>query len=68
MEGDVVVLQDLYLFDYSMGIDPNGRFLGELKSTGIRPGFSERLANLGVTLDHALFAGEQMSRRGGMRR
>jgi pilus assembly protein CpaF len=67
MEGDVVVLQDLYLFDYSMGIGDDGHFLGQLKSTGIRPGFSERLANLGVTLDHALFAGEQMSRRGGMR-
>jgi pilus assembly protein CpaF len=68
MEGDVVVLQDLYLFDYSMGIDENGRFLGCLKSTGIRPGFSERLANFGITLDHALFAGEPTSRRQGMRR
>jgi pilus assembly protein CpaF len=68
MEGDVVVLQDLYLFDYSMGIDENGRFLGQLKSTGIRPGFSERLANFGITLDHHLFAGEQVSRRSGLRR
>jgi pilus assembly protein CpaF len=57
------VLQDLYLFDYSMGIDPDGRFLGQLKSTGIRPGFSERLANYGVNLDHSLFGGEQLSRR-----
>ena len=37
MEGDVIVLQDLYMFDYGMGIDEDGRFLGELKSTGIRP-------------------------------
>ncbi len=68
MEGDVIVLQDLYMFDYSMGIDADGRFLGELKSTGIRPGFSERLANYGVTLDHALFAGDMVSRRAGNRR
>jgi pilus assembly protein CpaF len=68
MEGDVIVLQDLYMFDYSMGIDADGRFLGELKSTGIRPGFSERLANYGVTLDHALFAGDMVSRRSGNRR
>ncbi|HEV3449885.1 MAG TPA: CpaF family protein [Acidimicrobiia bacterium] len=68
MEGDVVVLQDIYLFDYSMGIDANGQFLGHLKSTGIRPGFSERLANFGVNLDQSLFSGEQLSRRGGMRR
>ena len=68
MEGEVIVLQDLYLFDYSMGIDDDGRFRGQLKSTGIRPAFSERLANYGVSLDHSLFAGEQLSRRAGMRR
>jgi pilus assembly protein CpaF len=68
MEGDVVVLQDLYLFDYSMGIDADGRFLGHLKSTGIRPAFSERLANFGISLDHSLFAGEQVTRRSGLRR
>jgi pilus assembly protein CpaF len=68
MEGDVIVLQDLYMFDYSMGIDAEGRFLGQLKSTGIRPGFSERLANYGVILDHALFSGEGVSRRAGNRR
>jgi pilus assembly protein CpaF len=68
MEGDVIVLQDLYMFDYSMGIDADGRFLGQLKSTGIRPGFSERLANYGVVLDHALFSGEAVSRRQGNRR
>jgi pilus assembly protein CpaF len=71
MEGDVIVLQDLYMFDYGMGIDENGRFLGELKSTGIRPGFTERLANNGVTLDSALFAlanSGGFARRGGARR
>jgi pilus assembly protein CpaF len=68
MEGDVIVLQDLYMFDYSMGIDAEGHFLGQLKSTGIRPGFSERLANYGVTLEHSLFAGEAVSRRSGNKR
>jgi pilus assembly protein CpaF len=68
MEGDVIVLQDLYLFDYAMGIDADGRFLGHLKTTGIRPGFSERLANYGIQLDPALFAGETFSRRAAVRR
>jgi pilus assembly protein CpaF len=68
MEGDVVVLQDIYLFDYSMGIDADGSFLGQLKSTGIRPGFSERLANYGVNLDPSMFAGEPLSRRAMLRR
>ena len=64
MEGDVIVLQDLYLFDYAMGIGEDGKFLGHLKSTGIRPGFGERLANNGISLDSALFAGETLNRRG----
>ena len=65
MEGDVIVLQDLYLFDYGMGMDEDGKFLGHLKSTGIRPHNSERLANNGISLDSSLFAGEQRSTRRG---
>jgi pilus assembly protein CpaF len=68
MEGDVMVLQDLYLYDYGMGFDHDGRFVGHLKSTGIRPGFSERLANYGITLDASLFAGDPFTRRPGARR
>ena len=29
MEGDIITLQDIFLFDYSAGIDEEGRFLGE---------------------------------------
>jgi len=68
MEGDVVVLQDLYLFDYGMGLDTDGRFLGHMKSTGIRPSFGERLANSGISLDASLFAGEEFVRRASVRR
>jgi pilus assembly protein CpaF len=68
MEGDVVVLQDLYLFDYGMGLDPDGRFLGHLKSTGIRPGFGDRLANHGISLDPSLFTGEEFIRRAAVKR
>jgi pilus assembly protein CpaF len=56
MEGDVVVLQDLYTFDFGAGIDDEGRFLGGLRSTGIRPSFSERLSDYGITLDPSLFS------------
>src|SRR5438552_7390064 len=65
MEGDVVVLQDIYLFDFSMGIDDEGRFRGQLKSTGIRPSFSERLLNHGIRLEPHLFAAEPFSRKAG---
>ena len=67
MEGDVVVLQDIYLFDYSMGIDDDGRFRGHLKSTGIRPTFSERLADHGISLEPALFANAMSPRAAGGR-
>jgi pilus assembly protein CpaF len=63
MEGDTIVMQDLYLFDYGMGMDQDGKYLGRLKSTGIRPKFSERLADYGITLEPELFTLEQFARR-----
>ena len=63
LEGETMVLQDLYLFDYGMGIDSEGKFLGRLKSTGIRPGFSERLADHGIVLEAELFRLEPFARR-----
>ena len=63
MEGDTIVLQDVYAFDFGMGVDAEGRFLGRLKSTGIRPNFSERLADRGVQLEPELFTLEPFVRR-----
>jgi pilus assembly protein CpaF len=56
MEGDVITLQDLFLFDYAAGIDDNGKFLGSLKSTGLRPRFMDRLQEHGVTVAPEVFA------------
>ncbi|MDT0213583.1 CpaF family protein [Rothia sp. ARF10] len=55
MEGDIITLQDLFTFDYSAGRDSEGRFLGELRSTGIRPKFTEDLSDLGIELPLHLF-------------
>jgi pilus assembly protein CpaF len=63
MEGDTIVMQDIYTFDFGMGVDEEGRHLGRLKSTGIRPAFSERLADRGVNLEPELFAIEPFARR-----
>jgi pilus assembly protein CpaF len=46
-----------------MGVDEDGRFLGHLKSTGIRPSFSERLADHGIVLEPELFNLEPFARR-----
>jgi pilus assembly protein CpaF len=63
MEGDTIVLQDLYLFDFGMGVDADGRFQGHLKSTGIRPTFAERLADNGIRLEPELFTLQPFARK-----
>ena len=63
MEGDVIVLQDIFLFDYGMGVDAEGRVLGHLKSTGIRPKFSERLEDHGIGLEAELFRQQAFARK-----
>ena len=55
MESDVITLQDLFTFDYGAGRDENGRFLGHLRSTGLRPKFTEHLHDLGVELSPTMF-------------
>ena len=56
MEGDVITLQDLFLFDYTAGLDEEGHFLGNLKSTGLRPRFLEKMAERGITVSPEVFA------------
>lgn len=55
MEGDIVTLQDVFLFDYAAGMDAQGRFLGKPISTGIRPRFLDRFSELGISVSPAVF-------------
>lgn len=55
MEGDIVTLQDAFTFDYSAGVDANGRFLGRPIPTGVRPRFVDHFAELGIPLSPAVF-------------
>jgi pilus assembly protein CpaF len=55
MEGDVITLQDIFLFDFSAGVDDNGRYRGVLKPTGIRPKFAEKLTAEGIRLGPETF-------------
>nr|WP_277455852.1 CpaF family protein [Janibacter sp. DB-40] len=59
MEGQTVTLQDAFLFDYSAGVDASGRFLGKPEPTGIRPTFTDRFADLGITLSPSVFGAPQ---------
>lgn len=55
MEGDIVTLQDAFTFDYSAGLDANGKFLGRPIPTGVRPRFADRFAELGIQVSPAVF-------------
>jgi pilus assembly protein CpaF len=63
MEGDVITLQDIFLFDYGMGVDEHGRFKGHLKATGVRPKFTEKLSDLGIRLGQEVFQPEGFQRK-----
>lgn len=47
MEGDTIILQDLYVYRPD-GINLAGALKGRFTSTGIRPGFTEKLASNGI--------------------
>jgi pilus assembly protein CpaF len=55
MEGDVVVLQDLFLFE-QQGVDKDGKVIGEIRATGLRPKFLPRLLSQGLSLPPDLFS------------
>ncbi|MBO1755502.1 CpaF family protein [Allobranchiibius sp. CTAmp26] len=55
MEGQTVTLQDAFLFDYAAGVDASGRFLGKPVPTGVRPRFTDRFTELGITISPRVF-------------
>jgi len=54
MEGDVIILQDLFHFRQK-GVDSNGTVLGEFQSTGIRPKFIDHIEVAGFKLPPRIF-------------
>ncbi len=64
MEGDVITTQDVFLFDFGMGVDEHGRYRGHLKATGVRPKFAEKLADQGIRLGPEVFQPEAFAKRG----
>jgi pilus assembly protein CpaF len=61
MEGDVITLQDIFKFDFHAGINPQGRFIGGMKPTGVRPTCLEKLADAGINLSATAFIPEGAS-------
>jgi pilus assembly protein CpaF len=59
MEGDIITLQDIFVFDHSAGFDESGRSLGTLRSTGLRPRFVDKLADSGVYIEPSMLGLEK---------
>jgi len=59
MEGEIITLQDIFQFDFAMGIDEKGGFKGILKPTGLRPKFATRLQDYGIDFSSSMFLGEE---------
>lgn len=53
MEGDTIVLQDIFVFE-QLGIE-NGKIIGRLRPTGIRPKFMEKIEAAGIYLPPEIF-------------
>lgn len=62
MEGDVIVLQDLFNFRQE-GIDTSGKVLGYFQATGIRPKFMPRLESFALHLGANIFNTQPFDRR-----
>lgn len=62
MEGEIVTLQDVFVFDHHAGVDPEGNLLGRAVATGVRPRFAERFGDLGIALDPSVFQADLLTR------
>ena len=56
MEGDIITMQDIFRF-LKRGVDGNGKVIGGVVATGIRPKFAEKLAEAGLPLSAEMFSG-----------
>ena len=53
MEGDVITMTDIFVFEQT-GMD-NGKIVGRLRPTGLRPKFMEKIETAGINLPPSIF-------------
>ena len=53
MEGDVITMTDIFVFE-QIGYD-NGKIIGRLRPTGLRPKFIEKIEASGIRLSPSIF-------------
>ena len=62
IEGEVVTLQDVFVYDPRAGSDEHGRHTGRLRPTGVRPAVLDRLVDAGLQVDARTFAPDRFVR------
>jgi len=56
MEGQTITLQEIFKFQ-QRGVDNDGKIIGDLVPTGIRPSFADRFAIAGINMPPSVFMG-----------
>ena len=56
MEGDIVSMQDIFVFETQGQLDEHGRFKGRYKATGVRPQCLEKIRNNGISIHEDWFS------------
>ncbi len=56
MEGDIVSMQDIFVYETDGTVDPSGKFIGKFHATGVRPNCLEKIKGNGVTVNNEWFA------------
>jgi pilus assembly protein CpaF len=57
MEGEIIAMQEIFMYERT-GVDNQGRVIGRIRPTGIRPKFADRLRQYGYNLNSSIFEPE----------
>ena len=55
MEGDIVSMQDIFVYETDGSVDAEGKFIGKFKATGVRPKALEKIRGNGVSINYDWF-------------
>ena len=55
MEGDIVSMQDIFVYETDGTVDASGKFVGNFRATGVRPKCLEKIKGNGVTVNNEWF-------------
>lgn len=56
MEGDIVSMQDIFVYETDGTVDASGKFVGRFHATGVRPNCLEKIRGNGVSVNNDWFA------------